>query len=98
MSTRRLKNVLRIEYTPFGKGEAISRALCLRIVCLNKSVGADCLPPNLLKVCAREIASPLSFIINKSLETSTVPNDWKIAKICPIFKSGKTELVENYRP
>ena len=42
----------------------------------NKSVGADCLPPNLFKVCAREIASPISFIINKSLETSTVPNEW----------------------
>ena len=70
----------------------------LRNLKRNKSAGADCLPPNLLKGCAREIASPISFIINKSLETSTVPNGWKIAKIFPIFKSGKTELVENYRP
>ena len=45
----------------------------LRNLKRNKSAGADCLPPNLLKDCAREIASPITFIINKSLETSTVP-------------------------
>lgn len=70
----------------------------LRNLKRNKAAGVDCLPPNLLKDCAREIASPISFIINKSLQTSTVPNGWKIAKICPIFKSGNAELVENYRP
>ena len=69
----------------------------LRNLKRNKAAGVDCLPPNLLKDCAREIASPISFII-KSLETSIVPNRWKIAKICPIFKSGNAELVENYRP
>ena len=41
----------------------------------NKAAGVDCLQPNHLKDCAFEIASPISFIINKSFETPT--------NICP---------------
>ena len=55
-------------------------------------------PPNLLKDAANEIAPPLTYIINLSLTTSTISTDWKKAKVSPIFKSGSTTELENYRP
>ena len=33
-----------------------------------------------------------------SIKSGIVPNPWKTAKITPIYKSGKTNLPENYRP
>ena len=39
--------------------------------------GFDQQPPNLLKDATNEIAPPVTYIINLSLNTSTVPVDWK---------------------
>ena len=92
-SSLRTKSIFKFTYvsTVFIKRE-------LRRLKRKKAPGVDCLPPNLLKDSASVIASPIAHIINLSLRTSTVPNLWKIAKICPIFKSGNSDLVENYRP
>ena len=38
------------------------------------------------------------FIINKSLEQSIFPTEWKTAKVNPIYKSGSKNDVNNYRP
>ena len=38
------------------------------------------------------------YLINKSFETGIFPDELKIAKIVPIFKSGDKTLVSNYRP
>lgn len=65
----------------------------------NKSSGIDDLPPNLLKDVADEIAKPSSsFIINKSLSTTTIPSLWKSSKVTPIHKSGSKTDCNNYRP
>ena len=40
----------------------------------------------------------MSHIINLSINTGTVPYRWKVAKISPVYKSGNTNLTENYRP
>ncbi len=66
--------------------------------CHKRATGIDDLPPNLLKDCATVIAKPLAHIINLSIKTSTVPALWKTAKVKPIFKSGDSNLVENFRP
>jgi hypothetical protein len=44
------------------------------------------------------IAEPLSHLINKSFLTGSFPDCLKIAKVCPIFKSGDKHLFSNYRP
>ena len=44
------------------------------------------------------IASPLCKVYNKSLEDGTVPTDWKLAYITPIFKKGDPQLSCQYRP
>jgi len=64
----------------------------------NKATGVDNLPAQMLKDCADSIAKPLQHIVNLSLQTGTVPTEWKTAKIVPIYKSGNMSKVENYRP
>lgn len=39
-----------------------------------------------------------TIIINASLQQGRVPDDWKSARVIPLFKKGKTEDLDNYRP
>ena len=64
----------------------------------NKSAGVDNLPPGYLKDIFDSIALPFTHILNLSLENGEVPYDFKIAKITPLFKSGSTKELGNYRP
>ena len=41
---------------------------------------------------------PFFHICKISLEKSCFPEKMKIAKITPLFKSGETDSVSNYRP
>ncbi len=52
----------------------------------------------MLKELKEQIAQPLSILINKSLETGHIPQDLKIAKVIPVYKSKDSNLVQNYRP
>ena len=64
----------------------------------NKSAGIDHIPGRLLKAASEIIAPSLVYIYNLSLEKAMFPQEWKIAKVTPLFKSGKRTLIENYRP
>ena len=63
-----------------------------------KASGYDKLPVKTVKDCSDVLAFPLTELINKSLETSTLPNVEKIAKVTPIFKNGTKSSLDNYRP
>ena len=52
----------------------------------------------LLKETADQISPSLTMLFNKSLRLGIFPGDWKLANIVPIFKKGKKDFVENYRP
>jgi len=41
-----------------------------------------------LKHCAQEIAPILEVIFTQSLSSSSLPKDWLMANISPIFKKG----------
>ena len=45
-----------------------------------------------------EVSIPLAHIFNLSLSSGVVPDNMKIAKIVPIFKSGNKKTLNNYRP
>ena len=64
----------------------------------NKGVGPDNISPKLIKDSAEVIAPYLSYIFNLSLSEGKFPDDWKSARVCPIFKSGKRDECANYRP
>lgn len=63
-----------------------------------KSAGYDEIPANILKNAAVILSVPLIYIINLSFETGVFPEVLKKSVICPIYKSGNKELMENYRP
>lgn len=65
----------------------------------NKSAcGTDGISIGLLKMSAPIIAPYLTYLFNKSLLDSKFPNQYKTAKVIPIFKSGNKEDPCNYRP
>ena len=63
-----------------------------------KSPGLDDIPPSFLKDAASCLAEPLTYLTNMSLRTGQVPNEWKQAKVLPLFKSGNATELDNYRP
>ncbi len=44
------------------------------------------------------IAYPLFLIFSKSLESGTLPSDWKLAAVTEIYKKSSKTHRENYRP
>ena len=64
----------------------------------SKSAGIDTIGPRILKLAAPIISRLIAHIINVSIESNTFPDDLKIAKITPIYKSGDKSQTGNYRP
>jgi Reverse transcriptase (RNA-dependent DNA polymerase) len=62
------------------------------------SFGADEIPVFILKHCIIHLAPILSDLINYSFSSGHFPTALKIAKVCPIYKSGPHNLVSNFRP
>ena len=60
--------------------------------------GLDGISVKLLKDTSDVIAQPLANIFNLSLQTGIFPDDWKIAKISPVFEEGNKTDCGNYRP
>ena len=63
-----------------------------------KAAGPDTIPTFILKTAAEELAPALTKIFQKSLNSGTVPEDWRKANIVPIFKKGDKHQAGNYRP
>ena len=64
----------------------------------NKASGIDGISSRVLKLSAAVISPSLTSIFNQSILTGIFPNDWKIARITPIFKSEAKDEMTNYRP
>ena len=58
----------------------------------------DGLHPKFLKELSKSLAKPLMIIFSNSLKQKQLPDDWKKARVTPIFKKGKKCLASNYRP
>ena len=62
------------------------------------SCGLDSINNKLVKLCHKELAQPMTIIINKSIEYSKVPSQHKLARIIPLYKKGAANEFGNYRP
>ena len=63
-----------------------------------KSYGIDGIQSKFIKDAASEIKIPITYIINLSISSNVVPNEFKYARVKPLFKKGNRNLPENYRP
>ena len=70
----------------------------LNLLPSKKSSGLDGISAKLLKDAAHNIAGPLVDIFNLSLRTGIFPDDWKLAKVTPVFKDGNRNICGHYRP
>lgn len=63
----------------------------------NFSCGPDGIPSYFIKKCIFSVSTPLNLIFNLSLSSGTFPDLWKCSFIRPIYKSGCSRDVCNYR-
>ena len=63
---------------------------------LKKSPGPDHVTPCILKSCAPELATSLTYMVNKSFSVGLLPDEWKHADIT--HKKGSKSSKENYCP
>ena len=64
----------------------------------SKAFGPDEIHPKFLKELVNFIVTPLTIIMNKLLQTGTLPKDWKMAHVSPLYKKGSKNIAANYRP
>ena len=62
------------------------------------SSGPDKLSSILIKILAPSLTQPLTELYNYLFKHHYFPDEWKIARIVPVFKKGDSSKVENYRP
>jgi len=70
----------------------------LRDLKVKKATGLDGIPARFLRDNGAVIALTVTFLVNLSLSTGSVPKEWKKARIVPLYKSGGQENMDNYRP
>ena len=64
----------------------------------NASACWDNIPTFVVKQVSKHITSPLIYLINKSIEQGIFPDELKVAKLFPIYKSGDKTFISNHRP
>ena len=62
-----------------------------------KEAGSDHIPMTVLKKSILLVSEPLTHIINLSIQHVIFPDEMKIARVIPIFKSDDQSLFTNYR-
>ena len=63
-----------------------------------KATGPDEIPAFILKNTADSLSPYLTYLYQFSLDTGTVPDDWRKANVVPIYKKGEKHVASNYRP
>ena len=98
--TTNFRDFLKPVETEFSFGEIRpTRVLkLLQHLSPTKATGLDKLPPKLLIAAAEVITYPLTFLFNLIISSGIFPYDWKTARVSPLFKKGKQNDLDNYRP
>ena len=64
----------------------------------NKSTGTDETSFNVIKHCFGELCGGFKYLFDSSLQTRVFPDLIEIAIVSPVFKTGDTADISNYRP
>ena len=70
----------------------------IRNLSLATSIGTDRISPRILKAAVTPLLILLCKLVNKSLNKGVFPDDLKVARVSPIYKSGDRTDPGNYRP
>ena len=70
-------------------------AQTLKNLKLSKEMGLDKIPAKTLKTAADVIVPSLTFIFNHSLLSGVFIDEWKRARVTPIFRSDDRQKCEN---
>jgi len=62
------------------------------------ATGLDGLPAWFMRLDAPVFSRTLADLINRSISTSTVPTQWKRARICPVPKTSNPKHPSDFRP
>ena len=65
---------------------------------VSKATGMDNLPAKILKISSYLIAPSLTVIFNMSLKSGIYIDEWKMARVIPIYKSENRSKCEKYPP
>ena len=65
---------------------------------ISKAMGIDGIGPKVLKHCAVALYEPLHHLFLLCLSQCSLPSEWRVHLIVPVFKSGDRSSVRNYRP
>ena len=88
-------NSLFLDIDPSSSQEIILIFNSLRPVI---SAGYNNIPIGIVKETIDLISDPLCHIINLSITTGVEPDQLKIARVIPIFKTDDKRIFSNYRP
>ena len=70
----------------------------LNELCRSNATGLDNISAKIVRGCADLISVSLCALFNKSLVCGIFPDDWKCARVTPLFKEGEPSDLNNYRP
>ena len=62
------------------------------------SCGLDTINNKIIKTACQQLAVPMTYIVNKSIEEGIVTSLYKLDRIVPLYKEGPTNDCGNYRP
>ena len=63
-----------------------------------KATGAGGITVRFLKLCSAVTVPIITHIVNVSIISCIVPDDWKVAEVIPLFKDGDRTDSPNYHP
>ena len=64
----------------------------------NKATGVDKISCEIIKIAAPAISDSLTQIFNQAITLSSFPDEWKTARVTPLYKNGQRNVAGNYRP
>ena len=64
----------------------------------NKAHGLDNVSTCMIQLCGKFIVRPLKYLFESSLTAGIFPEDWRKGSIIPVYKKGRRNSQQNYRP
>ena len=91
-----IKTDKRFNFKPTNSSNVLK---LLSKLCKSKATGLDNISAKLLRECPDLISNSLTTIFNKSIQMGVFPDEWKNARVTPLYKMvGKRNNMTNYRP